>query len=232
MQLRAYSEILWRRWPIVLLLPLLVGGLSLALALRQPPRYQALVKLMVTRSLVDTAGAATLPDFNDSYSWNTTEFILDDLPQVIGSALYAEDVRAAVAANGYALDVGTIQGNLRAEVLHRSVFLTAVAGSPELALAMVRGAVAALDTNGLKYWGRAPAGGGGLQVVVLDPASGAVAVGGLRDLLLDVGLRTALGLLAGVGLASLLHYLDDRLRSAGQAEQWVGVRVLAVIPKE
>jgi capsular polysaccharide biosynthesis protein len=47
-----------------------------------------------------------------------------------------------------------------------------------------------------------------------------------------VGLRAALALAAAVGLALLAHALDDRLRSAAQAEEWLGAQVLAVIPKE
>jgi capsular polysaccharide biosynthesis protein len=44
--------------------------------------------------------------------------------------------------------------------------------------------------------------------------------------------RVALALAASIGLAFLVNYLDDRLRSPRQAEQWIGARVLGVIPKE
>ncbi|NTU81160.1 MAG: hypothetical protein HGA45_17555, partial [Chloroflexales bacterium] len=78
--------------------------------------------------------------------------------------------------------------------------------------------------------GRAPA--GGLQVAILDPPGEAARLGGPRDLVREVGLRVALALAAGLGLAFLANYLDDRLRSPRQAEQWLGARVLGVIPKE
>ncbi len=229
MQLRAYLSILRRFWPLILLLPALAGGLSLGLALGRPTRYQASVRLMVARSLIDAGRAASLPDFNDSYAWTTTEFILDDLPLVVRSAAFAQDVRAAVAAAGHELDAGAIQAGLSAEVLHRSVSLSAVADTPEQAVALLGGAVAALQTQGLAYWGR---GAGGLDVAVIDPPQLAGSVGGLRAALVDAALRAALGLAVAVGLALLTHYLDDRLRSADQAEQWIGARVLASIPKE
>lgn len=232
MQLREYLFILRRFWPLILVLPLIVGGVSLALALGRPERYQASARIMVTQRPLDDAVAADLPDYNNSYSWLTSEYILDDLPQVVTSVAFAEDVRAAAAAAGSDLAVPAIQGGLRAEVLHRAVFLAAVADSPDAALATVRGAVDALQTNGLKYWDRAPAGSGGLLVAVLDPPGGVGPTGGLRGTLFDVGLRTALALAAAIGLAFLLHYLDDRLRSPRQAEQWTGANVLAVIPKE
>lgn len=231
MQLREYVLILRRFWPILLLLPALAAGLSLAMGLRQPARYQAAARLMITQSPLAPAGNE-LPDYNNSYSWLTSEYILDDLPQVVGSRAFAEDVAAALAAEGLAVDPAAVQGGLRAEVLHRAASFTAVADRPELATAFLRGAIAALQTNGLSYWNRAPSGGGGLQVAVIDPPGAAAPVGGLRALLLEVALRGALAAAAAVGLALLLHYLDDRLRSPRQAEQWTGLSVIAVIPKE
>ncbi|MEI7772808.1 MAG: lipopolysaccharide biosynthesis protein [Chloroflexales bacterium] len=229
MQLRAYLAMLRRFWPLILLLPLAAGGLSLGLSLRQPVRYQASVRLMIARGLIDTGGVASMPDFNDSYSWTTTEFILDDLPQVIGSAAFATDVQAAVAAAGLSVTPAAIQAGLRGEVLHRELYLTVVADTPDLALAIAHGAVAALQSQGLSYWGRSP---GGLDVATLDPPQPAGTVGGLSDKLLSAALRAALGLAVAVGLALLINYLDDRLRSPAQAEQWTGARVLASIPKE
>ncbi|HMQ32420.1 MAG TPA: lipopolysaccharide biosynthesis protein [Chloroflexaceae bacterium] len=230
MQLREYLAILRRLWPVVLLLPLLAGGLSLALALGRPPAYQASARLLVTLAPPAAAAPAPLPALDDGATWATTEYILDDLPFVLSSAAFAADVGAAMAAEGYPADPGAIQAGLRPEVTHRSVLLTATAAGPEQAGAMLRGALGALERGGLKYWGRADA--GGLQGPVLDPPGPAAPAGGLRDLVREVGLRVALALAAGVGLAFLLHYLDDRLRSPRQAEDWVGARVLAVIPKE
>ncbi len=229
MQLRAYLALLRRFWLMILLLPLATGGISLGMSLRQPVRYQATVRLMIARSLIDTSGVASMPDFNDSYSWTTTEFILDDLPQVIGSSAFATDVQAAVVAAGRSAAPVAIQAGLRSEVLHRELYLTAVADTPELALVIAQGAVAALQSHGLSYWGRGP---GGLDVATLDPPQAAGTIGSMTDKLLNAALRAVLGLAVAVGLALLANYLDDRLRSPAQAERWIGVRVLASIPKE
>lgn len=227
MQLREYLSILRRYWLLVALLPLVAGSISLALALSRPPTYQATTRLLVT--LAPSAGAV-LPNLDDGATWTTTEYILDDLPFVLQSATFAEDVRATLAAEGYTLDLGAIQGGIRPEITHRAVLLSATAATPELALALVRGAVATLQSGGMKYWGRASS--GGLQVAVLDPPGSAAPLGSLRDLVQNVGVRVLLALAAGVGLALLLHALDDRLRSSHQAEQWTGASVIGVIPKE
>ncbi len=232
MQFRELSAIVRRFWPLILLLPLLAGGLSLLIALRQPVRYQASARLMVSQTPLDAAGVAELPDYNNSYSWLVSEYILDDLPQVLNSLAFAEDVVQTLASEGYSVTPEVVRGSLRAEVLHRSVVLVGSAAAPEQALAIVRGAITTLQQNGLKYWDRAPSDGPGLQVAILDPAASGGPTSSTRALLLDVGLRSALALVAGIGFALLLHYLDDRLRSRDQAEQWTGARVLAVIPKE
>lgn len=229
MHLQAYLSILRRYWLLVLLPPLIAGGVSLALALGRAPGYQASALLILTRTPLAAPGSTPLPTLDDGATWTSVEYILDDLPFVLGSAAFASDVHATLAAEGYEVDTETIRGSLRPEVSHRSVALSAVAASPETASAILRGAITTLADGGLKYWGRTP---GGLQVAVLDPPGAAVPTSGLRSLARDVGLRVALALAAGVGLAFLLHALDDRLRNPLQAEQWVGVRVIGVIPKE
>lgn len=228
MQLREYLSILRRYWPLVALLPLLAGGLSLALALRQTPVYTATARLIVTQA--PSASPGQLSELDDGATWATTEYILDDLPFVLQSAAFAADVQAELAGRGVVLDTGAIQGGLRPEVTHRAVLLAGSAPTPEQALALVDAAVATLQRGGLSYWGRASA--GGLQVAVLDPPAAAGSSASLRELVQDVAVRTILGLAAGVGLAFLLHTLDDRLRSPRQAEQWTGTSVIGVIPKE
>jgi uncharacterized protein involved in exopolysaccharide biosynthesis len=130
MQLRLYLNILRRFWPLVLLLPLAVGGLSLALALRQPPSYQATTRLLVTQAPAATRADATLPEQSDSASWAASDYILDDLPAVMASAAFAADVAALLAAEGAPLDQGAIQAGLRPTVHHRAVTLSATATTP------------------------------------------------------------------------------------------------------
>lgn len=230
MHLYEYLSILRRYWLLVLLPPLIAGALSLALALGRAPAYQASALAMVSRAPLSAPAPSPLPDVDERSTWMTTEYLLDDLPFVVGSAAFAADVQAALADEGYQIDVATIRGGVRADVTHRAVTFRAVADTPEAASAVLRATLATLQSGGLKYWGRASA--GGLHVAVLDPPGEAAPVAGRREVLRDVALRVTLALAAGVGLAFLLNAFDDRLRSPRQAEQWLGVRVIGVIPKE
>lgn len=232
MQLRYYVAILRRFWVPILALPLFVGLLSLAIAVRQPEQYGATARLLVTQTPRLQNPASDFPDFNLQYSWSSSEFILDDLPQVIRSATFAGDVSAWAREQGYEIPPAAIQGGLSAETLHRSITLTGVNGNPETASAMVRGAVEVLQAKGLAYWNRATPDGNGLTIALLDLPGTAAPLGSTRQMVLNVALRVLLAFAAAVGLAFLLHYLDDRVRDAQQVEELMDLQVVGVIPRE
>ena len=232
MQLRMLISLLRRFWLLLITLPLLVGALSLVISLSRPPRYQASARLMISQESFNQSRAGDQPDLDINYSWNSSTYILDDLPQVVTSALFAADVRSFLVTEGRSIDPGLVQGGLRAEVFHRAVFLAATADDPETALAIVRGGVYALQSNGLKYWNRNSAETTGIKLAVLDPPGSVTQLGSLRALVTEVALRVGLALAAALGLALLLSYIDDRLRSSEQAEAWTGVQVIGMIPEE
>lgn len=233
-QIIRYLAILRRFWMLVVALPLLVGGASLTRSLMQPPRYGSTARVLVTQTPREAGGSIELPDLNLNYSWESSEFILDDLPQVLQSTAFAHDVREWLAQQENNLDIATIRNGLDAENFHRTVTIVSVADTPATAVHLLEGAIACLQKNGLRYWQRLPAGstgnGSGLSVATLDPPAPAHHLNGLRPALLNGAMRAGLALAAAVGLAFLLHFLDDRLREPGQAEEWVGLPVVGVIP--
>jgi len=250
-QLFHYLTILRRFRVLIVVLPLLVGIISLGAKLVQPPRYTSEARVLLTQAPYPQKQVVPFPDVNIHYSWESSEFILDDLPQVVRSRAFAEDVSAWLARTGHAssvdeagsapsdridIDPSLIQDGLDAENFHRTVTLSSIASSPELAIAFLEGAVATLQSNGLAYWDRsletAPETGSGLSLAVLDPPVPARPVRSTSSLLLEVGLRVGLALVAAVGLAFLLHYLDTTLRDPAQVEAGVGLRVIGIIPEE
>lgn len=231
MQLRYYLAIVRRFWPLVVALPLLVGLISLIVALREPPGYTANAELIVTQALPDTPYTPSPTELRDQ--WGGTEYVIDDLSRVVGSALFAQDVSAVLSTQGVTLDPSSIPGSLSVTTLHRSVTIQGVASAPDTAKSLVEAAVQTLRTNGLKYWGLSgPRVGPGINVIELSPPEAATSLRSARRLAATIGLRVALGLAAGVGLAFLLHYLDTTLREPSQVEQGVGIPVIGVIPRE
>ena len=233
MLLREYFTLLRRFWLLVISLPALVAAISFASEIRQPVRYQTSARMMVAQTVqTDVTDPAGFPDMNLSYSWNSSAYVIDDLPQVVTSRLFAEDVRAYVLSQGVQAEVEAVRGAMSGAVLHRSFTLTVQTGDPKLAEAIAAGATYALKTYGLKYWGRPIDAGPGLDVAVIDPPGAAFALSNTRGLVLNVGLRTGLALAAAFGLALVLVYFDDRIRTVAQAEEWAGARVIGRIPSE
>lgn len=229
-QLRTYIAIMLRFWPLLLLLPLVTGGVSLGMGWDRPVEYEATTRVLVTQARAATYADVALPELAAGASWAASSYILDDLPALLTSATFAADVALLLDAAGQPLDPALIQTGLRPTVHHRVVTLRARAPTPAAARALVEAAVQALDQGGLRYWGQTEA--GGLQVALLDPPNEALRIGGRGALVSEVGLRMLLALAAGIGLTYVIHYLDDRLHTPQQAEEWIGAYVLAVIPKE
>jgi capsular polysaccharide biosynthesis protein len=233
MQLRYFLSLLRRFWALVLVLPLLVGGFSGFLELRRPVPYVATAQVMVTQKPYVHTQESSFPDFNLISSWQSSEFIVDDMPQVVRSLTLAQDVSDWLASQGMDVAPTTVQAGLGAQTFHRSVTISSQAATPELATQMLAGTIASLQAHGLKYWNRAPSDDDGLSVAVLNPATQAAPARTTRQMLLHVALRVALALAAGVGLAFLLHYLDDRLRDEYQVAALLdGIEVIGVIPEE
>ncbi|MCS6888943.1 MAG: lipopolysaccharide biosynthesis protein [Chloroflexus sp.] len=179
-----------RFWLLILLPALIAGGLSLWFDLQQPPQYTTTARLLITYPVI---GAEDTIE-----NWQMTEFLIDDLPQVLSSATFAAKVQPLLAARNVTLSLPEIQQGLRMTPLHRAVDLHGTASSPSAARALVEAAIVVLQTDGLAFWGRTDA---QLNVTVLDSAGEPQPVMSRRAILFDAAIRAALGFVAGFALA-------------------------------
>lgn len=227
MELRHYFNILRRSWPLVLGLPLAVALLTVGLWFVLPPRYGVLVSMQVNqREIANNPATVTLPDYNNFNSWAASEYIVDDLLQIVETRQFATDVVADVKINNQRdLDPAAVRDGLSAERTHRTVYLSVEADTREHAEWISRAAVRVLQQKGLGYWGRDEA----LNVVPLDVPERASRVGGIVGLALDVVIRTLLALLLAVGVAFLRHYLDQTMHQRGDVEA-LGFDIVGAIP--
>jgi capsular polysaccharide biosynthesis protein len=196
MELYLYLNILRRRWLVVVALPLLVALVSLAAALTRPPRYGVTARLLVTR-----------PEPSNLDAEDTLAY---DLPAIVGGKPFAADVAQELARRGHPLDPLLVERALHAENQKHVVLLSATADSPSDAVAIVQAAAELIKQNGRRYWGdpTATSARPGVDVALLDLPAQAALLNGPRAIALDTALRALLGLIAGVGAAFALHYLD------------------------
>jgi capsular polysaccharide biosynthesis protein len=214
MELRTYVAIVRRRWVMVLALPLLVGLLSLVVGLARPAAYTVAVRLLVTRGDAPAESTAGLTGEGEDKT-------AQDLPAIVSGAPFAEDVAQELARRGRTVSPAAVRQSIQAADDQHVVYLSVTSADPAEAAAIAEAAVAAIKANGLRYWGdpRATPEHPGLNVGVLDPPAQASRVNGPRAIASEAALRALLGLIAGVGLAFGLHYLDEgrRTNDEGQA---------------
>jgi capsular polysaccharide biosynthesis protein len=229
MELREYWSILRRRWWIPVLLGLLVGALSL-LQLRpwqpKPPTYTASLRMLVGVLPATDEGVAAYYDPR-YYAWLTSEYLVDDFTEVVRSQLFATNVSARLAAEEIVVPPGLIQGSAATGKLHRIITLT-LNGPDEAQLHTIADAAAAeLGQNTSAYFQQLGTPGAG--VTLIDGPTVAAVGPGVRDQI-ELPLRVLLGILVGVGLVFLLHYLDTSIRDPADLEA-LGLRVLGRIPR-
>lgn len=229
MELRHYFDILRRSWPIVVGLPLLVALLTIALWFALPGRYGTQVTMFITQAQIATSPADTiLPDYNNYNSWAASEYIVDDMLQLVQTRRFAQDIVAYVQAQrGVALDVEQVRLGLSAERKHRAVYLNVEANNRDQATWIAQAAVEMVRKRGLEYWNRQDS--AQLNVSVLDAPESSSRVGGTVGLAVDLGIRTLLALLLALGIAFLRHYLDTSVRRQDDVEA-LGLPVVGTIP--
>lgn len=229
MELRAYWEILRRRWWLPLLLALLVAAIS-AVQLRpwqtRPPSYSASMRLLV--GVLPASDAPVTAYDPRYYAWLTSEYLVDDFTEVVRSGLFAQGVSARLADQAIEIPAGVIQGSAATGQQHRIITLSFGWGDEAQLAAIANAAAAEITENASTYFQALGTDGAG--VTVLDgPAIGVVGAT-LRDRL-EWPLRIGLGLLVGVGLIFLLEYLDTSVRNRREVET-LGLRVIGEIPKD
>jgi capsular polysaccharide biosynthesis protein len=228
MELRHYLGIVRRSWPLVAGLPALVALLTVALAVVLPSTYSITAAMLVTQGpIAIQEQQEILPDQNNRESWSASEFIVDDILQLVETRRFADDIAGWVQAQGRDLDPKLINQSIKAERKHRMIYLTATYSTAVDAKLIVEGATAMLQQRGLEYWGREQS--ASLDVSLLDMPEKAVPAKGLLGLLFDIVLRGILALVLGIGLAFLRHYMDESLHRRDDVEA-LGLEVVGTIP--
>jgi capsular polysaccharide biosynthesis protein len=228
MELRQYGRIVRRHLWVVVLLPLV--ALIAGLLFRSPsvPLYQATVR--VTIGVVPPPN--TSPTGEDLYNYElASEYFADDFSEVVKSGAFAQDVSHRLRTQGVEIQPGAIQGFTVAQKQHRILSIIITWPDEEEGKAIAQATIAALEEESNKYFPQL--GVAGAQLFVIDgpsiPGWAPVRLGPSLRERLDLPIRVVLGLIAGLGLAFLLEYLDDTIREAKEVEA-LGIPILGRIP--
>jgi capsular polysaccharide biosynthesis protein len=227
MELRQYGEIVRRRWWLPAALVALVLLASLLFRPARAPQYQ--VSMRFSMGIAPEPQRPNTYNYDRYYTYLTSEYLVDDFSEVVKSAAFAQAVseRLAQGAHPIQVPVGAIQGSTRTGKLHRILWVSITWGDPEQLRAIAEAVVQTLQQDNARFF--AQLGAEGAQVFLLDPPSVGVVGAGLREKL-DLPLRLALALAAGLALAFLGEYLDTSVRDRAEVEA-MGIRVLGELPR-
>ncbi len=224
MELRQYWRILRRRWWIIVGLTLVALVASIILHSRPTPMYQATMRFTIGVAPESDRERVSMDPLYSAYL--ASEYIADDFTEILKSESFAGDVSERLAGQGVVVAPGAIQGFTVAEKQHRILTMQITWPDKEQLEAIASAARQALEEENAKYFRQL--GSEGAQVFVIDSPS-VVSLGvSLKDRL-EIPIRVLLGLLAGLGLAFLVEYVDDTIRDPEEVEA-LGMSVLGQIP--
>ena len=222
MELRAYGAVLKRHARLIGLITLATIVVSVALALRGPSAYTASMRLAI--SVVPDPRVGDFFKFDSYYAVLTSEYLADDLSELLRSEAFAADVSAEM---GNTVEPEAIVNLTRTKKTHRLLDVQIVSNDPQTAMAIAQAYERVLNTRLGEYLAFIQANNSFVRIVNRPRVA---RTNTLALTAAEVGLRAMAGLLGAVGLAFLLEYVDDRLRDRRQVESFLGTKVLAEIP--
>jgi len=227
-ELKDYLIVLVRRWYVVVLVPVLVLGGVLYQAAHSHPSYTASTRLSVVRQPEPDPTTAPYFRYDDYYTYLASEYLLDDLVEVIRGNVFAGDVARTIAAtNNLQVSPGEIQGDITGNRINRILTVSVTSTDPSRAVLIARAAGKTLEQKAGSYFGYSGPTQGAV-VTTVQTADGA-APNTHRTQLLEA-LQVAVGVFAGVLIAYFIEYLDDRLRSPDTVTAALGLPVIGAIP--
>ena len=227
MELRSYWRIIRRRWWLPVGLALAVLALTLVVQRPwqwRPPAYSAAMRFNVGIKPERIPGVYT---FDRYYTMLTSEYLVDDLGEIVRSQAFAQEVSRRLEGQGIAVPPGAIGASTQPGKLHR-ILTVNVNWGDEVQLRAIADAIAAtLTESSAEFFGQFSAEEADIRLI--DPAVISMVGRPAREQL-DLPLRVLLALAAGVGLAFLLHYLDDSVQDRSDLEA-LGIAILGEIPR-
>jgi capsular polysaccharide biosynthesis protein len=226
MELRHFWAVIRRWWWIPALTVLLVAALSLVTARPWQPKTPA-----YTSSLSFSIGLEPENPADGEENYYTalaSEYLIDDLAEVVRGSEFASAVSQRLQAQGITVPPGALQGSTQAGKLHRILTVSVIWGNPEELTVISEAVIRTIEDEAPSFMPRLFAQNGAAYLV--NRGSIAPVAPGLRQRL-ELPLKLLIALAAGIALAFLVDYLDDRIRGREDVEP-LGLIVVGEIPRQ
>jgi capsular polysaccharide biosynthesis protein len=190
----------------------------------KPQSYQASMRFAVGVSPEPRTG--DYYTYDRYYTWLASEYLVDDLAEVLKSAGFAAAVSEELSGQGIRLPAGAIQGSTQAGKLHRILSVSIGWGKENELRQIANGVVSVLGKRSAEFL--AQLGSENAAVALIDPPVVSPVGASLKERL-DLPIRLFLALLIGVALAFALDYLDESVRNSQEVEA-AGMPLLGQVP--
>ena len=231
MELRDYWTIVRRRWWLPAAIALVSLIASTAFGLRGAAAYKTDMRLAV--STIPTPNPNGELYFDSTYYSNlNSEYLADDMSEFMTSRAFADEVKRELATSStpYDVDIETIMNATRTKKTHRFIDITITTPTYEQGSQIADSISRILaDKAHLGQYLQALTAYNTQMTIVTPPVThrANTALG----LLSDIALRTLIGLLLGIGVAFLVDYFDQSVRTREEVEAVLRMPVLGEIPR-
>jgi capsular polysaccharide biosynthesis protein len=206
---------------------MIVGMFVMMQVMTAEPTYTASAQLTVTR----VPQQIDLEEFryNEYYLFLASEFLVDDLVEVVRGNVFAEDVHQRII-DEFGVDVppGEVQAAIDSERRHRILTLDVSHHNQDYAVMIAQAATRQLSDSATDYFGFDPDERGAVVEPIQIPGAASPAMG--RDQIFWA-LQLMVALFGGLVIAVFLEYIDDRLYTAEMVERSLGLEVVGEVPR-
>lgn len=225
MELRHYWQIAKRRWLLIVIPMVVVTVWTIATYQKPPTYYNVGMHYLVSQEPSSEAASA---DEQRYYNWLTSEYIVNGLTDWVKGGEFATAVSTELAENGLNIPAGAIQGSLAADNVRSKLEISLNNPDPDALMAMIEAVTVVVQEQNAAAL---PQLGGETAVVIplSEPVINPISPG-IRSQL-DLPVRILVALIAGIGLALLVEYLDPTIRESRELET-IGLTIMGEIPKK
>jgi hypothetical protein len=220
-RLPRFWAVVRRRWPVLVILPLLALALAGYNYKNAAKSYIAVGEATVS----DLSPQPPVPQgYANYYRDLASEAASDDLVRVVPGSVFSQAVTKRLQAQGQNYSLDEVQKSLTASRVFRALTVNATSSDPNRALAIDHAALDELAENGPSYFPNRPV----ALSIINFPADAAAK--SLKSGVLAAGTFLA-GLLAAAAIALIVELFDTRLHDEREIEDQLGVPVVGTIPR-
>jgi capsular polysaccharide biosynthesis protein len=213
-----FWAIVRRRWPILVIIPVIALGLAAWNYKHAAKTYTASGEATVTSIAPDTGNPQ---GYDNYYRALTSEAASDDLTRIVSGSTFAQNVSKRLKEQGVN---DPVLGTLSATRVYRALTVVATTSDPIRSVRIAQAAMDELAANGPAYFPNRP-----VDLTIINYPAGA-GRNSLKAGVLAVGTLFA-GIIAAVAVALLVELFDTRLHDRQEIEDFLRVPVLGEIPR-